>query len=165
MKHALDMQHAFVMKRRVEFMDTDMAGIVHFTAFFRYMETAEHELLRSLGLPITRLHRERGLGWPRVSCTFDYAGSLRFGDECEVRLGVTQIGKKSVTYAAQIVRDDQILAQGRSTCACCEIGKDGTLRSQQVPADIVEKLQPYLVSEAAQAGEKTGTNSRQETHE
>ena len=165
MKQELDMQHAFVMKRRVEFMDTDMAGIAHFTAFFRYMETAEHELLRSLGLSITSLHRDRGLGWPRVSCTFDYAGSLRFSDEFEVRLGVTQIGKKSVTYAAQIARDNQILAQGRSTCACCKIGQDGTLHATQIPDDIVEKLQPYLVSETAEAGAKTKTNSRQETHE
>jgi len=165
MKQELDMQHAFAMKRRVEFMDTDMAGIVHFTAFFRYMETAEHELLRSLDLSITSQHRERGLGWPRVSCAFDYAGSLRFADTFEVRLGVTQIGKKSVTYAAQIVRDNHILAQGHSTCACCTIGQDGTLRSTQVPADIIEKLQPYLVCETAKPGEKTETNSRQETHE
>ncbi len=165
MKQELDMQHAFVMKRRVEFMDTDMAGIVHFTAFFRYMETAEHELLRNIGLSITNQHRDRGLGWPRVSCAFDYAGSLRFSDEFEVRLGVTLIGKKSVTYAAQIVRDNQILAQGHSTCACCEIGQDGTLRSTPVPQDIIEKLQPYLVTETAKPGERTETNSRQETHE
>ena len=46
------MKNAFVTRRRVEFMDTDMAGIVHFATFFRYMETAEHELLRKLGIPV-----------------------------------------------------------------------------------------------------------------
>lgn len=152
MKQELDMQHAFVMKRRVEFMDTDMAGIVHFTAYFRYMETAEHELLRSLGLSITSLHRDRSLGWPRVSCSFDYAGSLHFADDFEVRLAVLQIGKKSVTYVAQIVRDNTVLAQGRSTCACCEMRQDRSLHAAPVPADIIEKLQPYLVSPATQAG-------------
>ena len=39
------MGSAFVMRRRVEFIDTDMAGIVHFATYFRYMETAEHEFL------------------------------------------------------------------------------------------------------------------------
>ena len=148
------MEDAFKMQRRVEFMDTDMAGIVHFTAFFRYMETAEHELLRSLGLSITSLHRDRGLGWPRVSCTFDYTGSLHFADEFEVRLAVLQIGKKSVTYVAQIVRDNTVLAQGRSTCACCEIRQDRGLHATPLPADIIEKLQPYLVSETGQAGNR-----------
>ena len=32
--------------RRVEFRDTDAAGIVHFSAFFFYMESVEHEFLR-----------------------------------------------------------------------------------------------------------------------
>jgi acyl-CoA thioester hydrolase len=32
----------FRITRRVEFSETDMAGIVHFSNFFRYMETAEH---------------------------------------------------------------------------------------------------------------------------
>ena len=36
-------------KRRVEFAETDMAGQVHFSNFFRYMEAAEHAFFRSLG--------------------------------------------------------------------------------------------------------------------
>ena len=42
----------FHTSRFVEFSDTDMAGIMHFSAFFRYMEAAEHELLRSLGFSV-----------------------------------------------------------------------------------------------------------------
>ena len=42
----------FHTSRFVEFADTDMAGIMHFSAFFRYMEAAEHELLRSLGFSV-----------------------------------------------------------------------------------------------------------------
>jgi acyl-CoA thioester hydrolase len=38
--------------RLVEFHDTDMAGIMHFASFFVYMESAEHELLRSMGLSV-----------------------------------------------------------------------------------------------------------------
>ena len=39
----------FITHRRVEFSDTDMAGIVHFANFYRYMEQAEHDFFRSLG--------------------------------------------------------------------------------------------------------------------
>jgi phenylacetate-CoA ligase len=53
-------------KRRVEFAETDMAGIVHFANFFRYMETTEHEFLRSLGLSVHATIDGRTISWPRI---------------------------------------------------------------------------------------------------
>jgi YbgC/YbaW family acyl-CoA thioester hydrolase len=88
MKGKKRMENGFMMRRRVEFMDTDMAGIVHFTAYFRYMETIEHELFRTLGLSITTQQGDRRLGWPRVSCGFDFIDSLRFDEEFEIHFGV-----------------------------------------------------------------------------
>ena len=43
------MAEPFRTTRLVEFHDTDMAGIMHFASFFHYMESAEHEFIRSLG--------------------------------------------------------------------------------------------------------------------
>ena len=53
------METTYTMQRRVEFSDTDMAGIAHFTNYFRYMEEAEHAFLRDRGLNVV-LHDERG---------------------------------------------------------------------------------------------------------
>jgi YbgC/YbaW family acyl-CoA thioester hydrolase len=64
----------FVTKRRVEFSDTDMAGIIHFASYYRYMEEAEHQFFRSLGLTVMqKVDDHTVLGWPRVSanCTFE----------------------------------------------------------------------------------------------
>jgi YbgC/YbaW family acyl-CoA thioester hydrolase len=138
------MKNAFVMRRRVEFIDTDMAGIVHFATYFRYMETAEHELFRAIGSCIVFQQHDIRLGWPRVSCSFDYVEPLRFGDEFEVHLGVAKIGEKSVTYQAEIVRDGTVLARGRSTSTCCELGPNGQLRSMAVPSEIAEELRQYM---------------------
>lgn len=135
------------IKRRVEFMDTDLAGIVHFTTFFRYMETAEHELLRAVGIPIEVLRTERKLGWPRVSCSFDFKKPLMFADELEVRIHVGRLGKRSITYVAEIVRDDEVLAKGQSVCACCEMRTSGSFEPAEIPDDIIEKLKPYLIEE------------------
>ena len=44
--------YEFKIVREVEFSDTDMAGIMHFSNFFRFMEAAEHAFFRSLGLSI-----------------------------------------------------------------------------------------------------------------
>ena len=147
------MSRRFVMPRRVEFMDTDMAGIVHFTAYFRYMETAEHELFRSLGLSIGVHNREPHIGWPRVSCGFDFEKSLRFGDDFEVHIGVTRISEKSISYEAEIVRNGDVLARGRSTSACCEVGADRKLRPTTVPSETAQKLKQYLISGSPEKAE------------
>ena len=141
------MKNGFVMQRRVEFMDTDMAGIAHFTAYFRYMETAEHELFRSLGLAAATRDSKRGLGWPRVSCAFDFKAALRFQDPFEVRIGITRIGKRSVTYEAHIVRDDELIATGHTTSVCCTIDASGHMASSDIPGDVIVKLKTFILSE------------------
>ena len=60
------MPYEFKAVRRVEFSETDMAGIVHFSNFFRYMETAEHAFYRSLGFSVTLNDFDPPLGFPRV---------------------------------------------------------------------------------------------------
>ena len=147
------MSNRFTLSRRVEFSDTDMAGIVHFTAFFRYMETAEHEMFRSLGLSLIESKKHPHLGWPRVSCGFEFRSPLRFGDAIEVRIGVTLISEKSITYEADVVRDDKVVARGRSTSACCEVGPGTQMRPVPIPDEVSEKLQRYLISTERQSPE------------
>ena len=74
----------FRYSRRVQFADTDLVGIVHFSMFFRYMEEAEHALWRAAGLPVVQGADDAG--WPRVSATFDYKAPLRFEDEFDVEV-------------------------------------------------------------------------------
>ena len=155
------MSNRFVVPRRVEFVDTDMAGIVHFTAFFRYMETAEHEMFRSLGLSLVGEGHGPRLGWPRVCCGFDFFKALRFGDEVEVRIGVAQIGGASITYEAEIVRNGEVVARGHSTSACCEVGPGTQIKAVPVPAEVSEKLERYLISQSQVSGKK----SREKTEE
>jgi 4-hydroxybenzoyl-CoA thioesterase/acyl-CoA thioester hydrolase len=145
----------FVTGRRVEFVDTDMAGIVHFTAYFRYMESAEHEMFRSLGLAMVDTEREPHLGWPRVSCAFDFISPLRFGDVLEVRIGVSLIRARSITYEADIVRDGQVVARGRSTSACCEVGPGVPMRPVPVPEEVRDSLQRYMISKEPESGAKS----------
>ena len=61
------MAYEFKAIRRVEFAETDMAGIVHYSNFFRYMETAEHGFFRSLGLSVVMDQFDpRGRQPPRI---------------------------------------------------------------------------------------------------
>ena len=78
------MPAAFTTTRCVEFADTDMAGIIHFTTFFRMMESAEHEFLRSLGTSVVDKHPEDGsgaIGWPRREAQCEFHSPAVFEDE------------------------------------------------------------------------------------
>lgn len=92
------MPYEFKMTHLVEFVDTDMANIVHFANYFRYMEATEHAFLRSLGLSVHMKDGDRILSWPRVHAECDYKAPLRFEDEVEVHLLVREKKAKSLTY-------------------------------------------------------------------
>src|SRR5687767_1383765 len=92
------MASVFRMTHRVEFADTDMAGIMHFANFFRLMERTEHAFLRSLGASVHSQHEGRTLGWPRVHVECDFRKPLRFEDEVEVELRVREKRERSLVY-------------------------------------------------------------------
>ena len=93
------MSHPFSVTRRVEFCETDAAGIAHFSAFLCYMEQAEHALLRHLGTSVsTDIGDGWHLSWPRVHVSCDYRGSVRFEDYLNIQVRVERLGSRSVTY-------------------------------------------------------------------
>src|SRR3954470_10244919 len=92
------MAHEFRLRRRVEFSETDMAGIVHYSNFFRYMEAAEHAFFRSLGFSVVTRPVDPPVGWPRVRAECDYSQPLYFEDEFEVKMFVREKRSKSLRY-------------------------------------------------------------------
>src|SRR5689334_20155745 len=92
------MASEYRVTRRVEFSDTDMAGIMHFANYSRFMEAAEHAFFRSLRYSIHMHVDGRRFGWPRVHAECDYRQPLRFEDEVEVHLLVREKKAKSLRY-------------------------------------------------------------------
>src|SRR5437588_8599701 len=110
-RRAQPMPEIFRTTRRVEFADTDMAGIVHFANFFRYMEAAEVEFLRSRGLSVKLGWEGQELGFPRVSASCDYQKPARFEDLLEITVRIVKIGLKSMTYGFELFSKDALLAR------------------------------------------------------
>jgi YbgC/YbaW family acyl-CoA thioester hydrolase len=131
----------FRTSRRVEFVDTDMAGIVHFSNFFRYMEAAEVDFLRSLGLSVSmRTPEGTWLGFPRVSASCEFIRPARFLDVIDILVQVESVGQKSVTYRFEVEKDGAALARGQITAVCCRtVGNQ--LESFAIPDDIRAKLE------------------------
>ena len=132
----------FVTHRRVEFSDTDMAGIIHFSSYYRYMEEAEHAWFRSLGLSVMQPHSEGAvIGWPRVSASCSFEAPARFEDVLEIRMNVERRGVKSVTVRYEFFLDDTRVAHGRMKIACCICRRNAPLESIPLPPEYDSVIQ------------------------
>jgi YbgC/YbaW family acyl-CoA thioester hydrolase len=140
------MAEPFRTARRVEFVDTDMAGIVHFSNFFRWMESAEVEFLRSLGLSVKLPWEGEEIGFPRVSASCDYLRPAYFEDVLQVAVRVQKLGRKSVTYGFEFTRDGEVIARGRVSAVCCRVLPDHKLESVEVPAGLRARLEQVAES-------------------
>jgi len=125
--------------RRVQFSETDMAGIVHFSNFFRMMEEVEHAFFRSIGLSVSMQHDDIHVGWPRVSASCEFFGPVRFEEEIELKMRVTRVGDKSFSYEVEFVVHGKRVALGKSTSVCCALDR-GNMQSIAIPPTIREKL-------------------------
>lgn len=131
----------FTTTRRVDFGDTDMAGIMHFANFFRFMESAEIDFLQSLGLSVA--WRDNGVKWglPRVSVSCEYQKPARFLDILTIAVSVEKVGLKSVSYRFDFANQHgEALASGRITAVLCQETEPGRLQSCEFPAEFRTKL-------------------------
>ena len=145
----------FRTTRRVEFADTDMGGIVHFSRFFVFMETTEHQFLESLG---AGLHEAEGgveTGWPRVDARCNYLSPARYGDRLDIRLLVARKGRSSMTYAFEFLCGERLLARGRLTSVFCEFPADGGMKATTIPSQLAARWTPAAAETLAAAGYAT----------
>ena len=136
------MDGPFRYARRVQFAETDLAGIVHFSWMFRYMEEAEHAAWRAAGLSIADPASD--LGWPRVRASFDFRHPLRFEDELEVSVRLAEVGTRSLLYEHTITKGDLLIGTGHIKTVCVLAGADGSMRAIAIPAEILRKLRTVL---------------------
>ena len=139
------MPYEFEVTRRVEFSETDLAGIMHFSNFFRFMEAAEHAFFRSLGFSVAQSRIGHEICLPRVHAACDYAVPLRFEDDVQVRLLVERKGRRSLTYQFRFSRlngsSPQEVARGRVTVVSVERQADGSLKAVPLPKTVADKIE------------------------
>jgi 4-hydroxybenzoyl-CoA thioesterase/acyl-CoA thioester hydrolase len=158
------MAEVFHYERRVEFRDTDAAGMMHFSAFFTRMEEAEHALLRSLGTSVWRWELPSPsasgsalppdassagtspvkVSWPRVAARCDYRGPVRFEDMLAVEVRIARLGGSSVTYDFRFLHEGRRVAEGQVTAVCCRFSPGEPPRSIPLPQSLRDRLAAYV---------------------
>lgn len=142
------MPKAYKTTRRVEFRDTDAAGLAHFSVFFVWMEQVEHELLRHLGLSVMLSDDDGPVSFPRVATRCDYQLAVKFEDVLDIEVAIVRLGKKSLTYEFHFSHGGRAVASGEITSVCCRFEADGSPKSISVPGWISDKLAPNVVTRA-----------------
>ena len=131
----------FTTRRTVEFADSDMGGVVHFSRYLVFMETAEHQFLRSRDVDVHSRIDGKLISWPRVAASCEYLQPARYRDELEIEVRVLRRGQKSVTYGFRFTRDGQPVAQGEMTAVCCAVEPEsGRLESVPIPEEIASRI-------------------------
>lgn len=134
------MHSEFHTTRRVAFSDTDMAGIVHFSRFFVFMEAAEHAFLRSLGTSVSTEWGGNKIGWPRLEATCTYLSPAVFEDVLDIHLKVIRKGTKSLTYRFDFFREETAIARGELSTVCCICNPGEKIRSIPIPDFIADQI-------------------------
>jgi acyl-CoA thioester hydrolase len=152
----------FQLSRRVEFSDTDMAGIMHFSNFFRFMEAAETAFLRSLGLSVVLSSCGLDVCLPRVHAECDYQIPLRFEDEVLVHLLVEKKGARTITYQFRFrklnAKPDQEVARGKLVAVCAARQADGRMKAVPLPQALADQLEEAPAALLANGANRPGRN-------
>jgi acyl-CoA thioester hydrolase len=139
------MPYEFKVTRRVEFSDTDMAGIMHYSNFFRFMETAEHAFYRSLDFSVVLKDWDPPLGFPRVHAECDFKRPLRFEDMVEIHLLVREKRSKSISYQFRFnnlsANPPEEVARGIVTIVCVTHQPNGKMSAVSIPPQITHQIE------------------------
>ncbi len=124
----------FTYRRRVQFAETDMAGIVHFSYFYRYMEETEHEFFRSVGLSMMALQPDGSvIGWPRVRASCVFEAPAFYDDLLDIDLIVLRRGVKSLSLRFDFRKAGQRIAHGEVKTVCCSCPPGRPFFSIEIP--------------------------------
>ncbi len=138
------MTRRFTTEVTVQWGDVDLAGVVYFPHFFRYVDIAEAEFYHSLGPTVLELEESLGIRLPRVEATCRFLKPARFCDRLSVTLEIEQFGAKTVRYLFDVKRGDEAIAEGHLVIATVSIAD---FKAIPLPQKLRELLQPYAPPE------------------
>ena len=137
----------FVVHEYVRWGDVDIVGIIRYDAYLRFYELAESELLRATGLLYHDMVDRFGVTLPRRVMHADFLSPARLDERMEVRVTVSAVGRTSLTLNFELFGDEEVArAVGYLVLVCVDVK---SLEKRPLPAELVEKLQPYTVSSGA----------------
>jgi len=121
---------------RVYYEDTDLAGIVYYANYLKYIERARTEFVRSLGIDQIKLKNDSGIVFAVRRVEADYLVPGRFDDELGVLTTVKELTGARIILRQQVVRDETLLFDAVVTL----VALSETGRPARLPADLRQRF-------------------------
>lgn len=129
LRHRPTMPHRFSI--RVYYEDTDLAGIVYYANYLKFIERARTEWVRSQGIDQTALKRDEGIVFAVRRVEADYLSPAQFDDLLTVETAPIQIGGARIVLSQSVLRGALTLFQSKVTLAALtETGKPARLSQE-----------------------------------
>jgi acyl-CoA thioester hydrolase len=131
------MSHSFAV--RIFYEDTDMAGIVYYANYLKYIERARSDIVELLGVD-QRAMRAEEVVFVITRVEADYLGSARFGDRLEVRTTHHAKGAVRWMFDQDVLRGDEVIFRAKVTAVC--------MTTAGKPTRLPAKLRSVLADQA-----------------
>lgn len=123
---------------RVYYEDTDLAGIVYYANYLKFIERARTEWVRSLGVDQAALKRDEGIVFAVRRVEADYLRPARFDDELTVTTGLVETGGARIVLDQAVLRGGERLFAARVVLVC--LSDAGA--AARIPAWVRERICP-----------------------
>jgi YbgC/YbaW family acyl-CoA thioester hydrolase len=120
-------------------VDTDVAGVMHFTNYLRYFEACEEEFYRSIYMKFNDVREKYGITFPRVEAHCTYKTACRFDDLFDVTIRLGEIAEKTIRWDFQAIRqeDGKLAAEGYIRC----VAVNSNWKAVPLPQEVVKAIQ------------------------
>lgn len=125
---------------RIYYEDTDLAGIVYYANYLRFIERARTEWVRSLGIDQVRLRAEAGIVFAVRRVEADYLLPARFDDVIEVRTSAREVTGARIVLGQDVWRGGEKLFA--SVVTLVALGDGG--RAARIPRKIMAEIRAGL---------------------
>lgn len=128
-------------ERRVEFHQTDAAGLMHFSTYFFWMEAGEADVFRALGQPLMDLSSGTLIGFPRVDASCKFRRPLHFDETVNIETSLGEPLANRLFWQFRFFNAaGELTARGSMTTACVRRCEDHSLQSVAIPPTLLEAL-------------------------
>ena len=124
------MSHSFSI--RVYYEDTDMAGIVYYANYLKYIERARSDWVRQMGIDQNEMRTRDGVVFAVRRVEAEYLASARFDDELDVRTHIHAVTGARLVMDQQVLRGEELVFSAQVTLVC--ISETG--QPARLPANI-----------------------------
>lgn len=123
---------------RVYYEDTDLAGIVYYANYLKFIERGRSEWVRASGLDQTALKADQGIVFAVRKVDADYLKPARFGDELQVTTELLALGGARIDLRQEVWRGAERLFTAAVTLVCLH----DSGQPARLPAEVRAALAP-----------------------